>query len=249
LAYLGLIVAVRVDALRENWHTTAKTMRYGMLLFCVGGMLIIAGWVSQMLWGWAVPDIIKWPDNPITIPEYSITLELKAARRVMLTKKYGLYLTRTGWVVGLDITANDEQGQPLSLLSSSRDKLRRTLQVILTGTPPEAFFLISESELVFRIHQLDNNFNAPIFAQVFRSASGELLAEVPLVQEEDLVVENTLVAIKHFQLPQYRATYNPGAPIESAGIIMLLLYVFIPTKINIHNQQNIYEFGVQNTTG
>jgi hypothetical protein len=148
----------------------------------------------------------------------------------MWTEKYGIYLLRTGWATGLDITATDEEGQPLSMLRTSKDELHDNLQVILIGAPPEAFFLTPETELVYRLHQLEDKYNAPIFAQVYRSASGELLAEVPLIHGEGLVVETTRITVTRLQLPRYRILYNPGAPIESTGLVLLLACVFMQAR-------------------
>jgi hypothetical protein len=153
-----------------------------------------------------------------------------------VTEKYGTYLIRTGWAVGLDIAAFDERGQPLTMLRSTKDKLQENLQVILSGSPPEAFFLIPETQLVYRLHQLENKYNAPIFAQVYRSASGQLLAEVPIKNGEDLIVEATRLTITYHQIPRYRVVYNPGAPIESAGMVLLFIYAFMQAK-NASNGQ------------
>ncbi len=230
LALLGLLVAVRVDTLRESWHNMRSTARNAALLFCIGSIFVVSGWAMQMLWGWAVPEIINWPNTPIVIAEHNLSLSPMPPRPLLRTKKYGLYLIHTGWTVGLDITAADEEGQSLSMLRSSKDKLHQDLQVILTGTPPEAFFLTPESELVYRLHQLEDKHDDPIFVQVYRSASGELLAEVPLKDDEDLVVETTHVSIARTQLPRYRIFYNPGAPIEGAGVVLLLVCVFLQAR-------------------
>ena len=105
----------------------------------------------------------------------------------------------------------------------------------MTGTPPEAFFLTAETELVYRLYQLEDKYTAEIFAQVYKSASGELLAEKSLVSGEDLVVETTHVSITRLQLPRYRVIYNPGAPIESTGLILLLVCVFMQTGTVINH--------------
>lgn len=229
LALLGLLAAVRIDTLRESWHTMRSTARHALLLFCIGSVLVISGWMMQMLWGWAVPELAHWLNTPISIAEHNLSLSPKPPRSLLWTEKYGIYLIRTGWAVGLDITAADEDGQPLSMLRSSKDELHQELQVILTGTPPEAFFLTPESELVYRLHQLEDNCDAPVYAQVYRYPSGELLAEVTLQQGEDLVVETTHVSISRTQLPRYRILYNPGAPIEGLGVVLLLACVLLQT--------------------
>jgi len=235
LGYLGLLVAVRADYLREHWHTVNRSIRRTILLFCIGSFLVIAGWAGQMLWGWAVPETVNWPHTPIVVPEHGLSLSPHNAKSIILTGKYGIYLLRTSWAVGLEITAADESGNPLSMLRSSKDELHENLQLTLTGTPPEAFFLIPETELVYRLHQLENRYNAPVYVQVYRSASGELLAEVPLKQNEDIVVETTHISVVRQQLPRYRILYDPGAPIEAGGLVILLVLAFVPASKILDN--------------
>jgi hypothetical protein len=230
LAFLGLLAAVRIDALRETWRKMRSAVHYAPLLFCIGGFLIISGWAIQMLWGWAVPETVNWSNTPIVIAEHTLTLSPKPSRLLVWTEKYGVYLIRTGWAVGLEITAADDAGRPLSMLRSSKDKLQDNLQVILTGTPPEAFFLTPETELVYRLHQLEDKYDAPIFAQVYRSASGELLAEAVLKDGEDFVVETTHVSMTRTKLPRNRILYNPGAPVEAAGMILLTASVILQAR-------------------
>ncbi len=225
LALLGLLTAVRIDTLWESWRRMRIAARNTLLLFCIGSILVISGWMIQIVWGWAVPEIVTWSGTPITITEHNLTLAPKPPGSLLWTEKYGIYLIRTGWAVGLDIVAADEMGQPLEMLRSSKDELHQELKVILSGAPPEAFFLIPETELVYRLHQLEDNYNAPVNAQVYRSASGELLAEVTLIDGENLVVETTNIAITRSQLPRYRILYNPGAPLEGLGVILMLACV------------------------
>jgi hypothetical protein len=259
LAFLGLLIAVRIDMVRASWDTLRNTKRRMILLFCIGGMLIIAGWVAQILWGWAVPEVINWPNTPIVIAEHSITLSARKPWSIFLTEKYGTYLIRTGWAVGLNITAFDENGQSLPMLRSTRDELQDSLQVVLSGSPPEAFFLVPDTQLVYRLHQIENKHYAPVFVQVYRSASGELLAEVPfhgpdiihnssfsvqvyrsasgellaevpLQNGPDIIVETTRISMNGLYLPRYRVVYNPGAPIEGVGLVLLLVCVLMRAK-------------------
>lgn len=225
LAFLGLLVVVRIDYLSASWHTLRPMLRFAALLFCLGGVLIIGGWAIQMIWGWAEPDIVIWPNTPFSVETHNVTLSAKPQHPFLLTEKYGLYLIRTGWGVGLDIKATDSQGNPLPMLRSSKDNLREQLQVILTGSPPEAFFSTPKTELIYRLHQLENGADAPLMAQVYRSASGELLAETPLTDGENLVVEGTSVSITRTKLSRYRLLYNPGAPIEGIGILAIAVSI------------------------
>lgn len=223
LSFLGVLVMVRIDKLRELWKTMRTISRTVSLFFCIGGALVIGGWAAQMVWGWAEPDIVTWPSTPLVIEEHNVTLLSKPPHIFHWTEKYGLYLLRTGWAVGLDITAADPQGNPLLMLRSSKDQLLERLQVIVTGSPPEAFFSTPETELVYRLHQLENRADAPLIAQVYRSASGELLAETPLNEGETLDVEDTSLSIIRTKVPRYRLVYNPGAPIELTGLIAIAM--------------------------
>ena len=66
LALLGLLAAVRIDTLWESWRRMRIAARNALLLFCIGSILVISGWAMQMLWGWAVPEIVNWPGTPIS---------------------------------------------------------------------------------------------------------------------------------------------------------------------------------------
>ncbi|MDF1513494.1 MAG: hypothetical protein P1S60_06765 [Anaerolineae bacterium] len=222
LACLSVLVVVRVDMLRANWQEMQQLGRSAGLLFCIGGVLVITGWAIHLLWGWAIPEITVWPEMPIVVSERNLSLSPKPSRRLIWSEIYGVVLIRTGWSVGLEITAADEQGQPLVMLRSSKDEPQEKLKVILTGTPPEAFFLTPRTELVYRLHQVEDRYNAPVYAQVYRSASGKLLAEVLLDEHKPLMVETTHVTVQRLQLPSYRIIYNPGAPIEGVGLVLLM---------------------------
>ena len=74
LAWLALIVAARFDDLLEHWKEWLRSRRWLQVLVCVAGVLILAGWGMQTLWGWKQSDVIAWPETPIAIPERGMTL-------------------------------------------------------------------------------------------------------------------------------------------------------------------------------
>jgi hypothetical protein len=229
LAWLALIVAARCDDLLERWKETTHFRRWLHALACVAGVLIIAGWGMQTVWGWKQSDVIVWPATPITIPERGLTLPPRAnvfpGRFIPLrTGRYGLYLVPKGSSVGLVVQAFDEQGQILPVSPSARDEPQNDLRLALTVEAPEAYFALPQVGYVFRISRL-READAPIQVQVYRSADGELLVETTLREDGVLFADNVRLELQRTALPRFEAVYNPGAPLESVGILALLVAI------------------------
>lgn len=229
LAWLALIVAARFDDLFEHWKERTRSRRRLQVLACVAGVLIIAGWGIQTVWGWKQSDVIAWPATPITIPERGLTLpardDVSPSRFMPLrTGQYGLYFVPKGNSVGLIVQAFDEQGQVLPLSPSARDEPQDALRLALTGEAPEAYFALSQVGYVFRISRLRET-DAPIQVQVYRSADGKLLVETTLQDDGALFADEVRLEIQRDALPRYEAVYNPGAPLEAVGMLALLIAV------------------------
>lgn len=230
LAWLALIVAVRCADLLEHWKESMRSRRWLQVLACVAGVLIIAGWGMQTVWGWKQSDVIVWPTAPITIPERGLTLPARddvSPNRFMplLTGQYGLYFVPKGSSVGLVARALDEQGQVLPLSPSARDEPQDALRLALTVEAPEAYFALPQVGYVFRISRL-REAAAPIQVQVYRSADGKLLVETTLQDDGTLLADNVRLELQRNALPRYEAVYNPGASVEAVGMLALLVAVF-----------------------
>ncbi len=221
LGLLALLVAANLDRMREGWsHWAWSAERIGRLTLAVGGILVILGWTGQMLWGWREPEIIAWPDTSIVVPERALTLEQPTGPMGVWQGRYGLYTVPRGKRVGLEVQATDVDGEPVMLLPSVDEAPQAMLRIAFTTQEPEAFFAAQASGLVFRMVQ----FSDAIQVQVYRSASGELLAETQLEPDETIVVlqiDAVEVAITRTLLPRYEIVYNPGALPEGLGMAAL----------------------------
>ena len=232
LAWLALIVAARFDDLLEHWREWSRSRRWLQVLACVAGVFIIAGWGMQTLWGWKQSDVIAWPATSIAIPERGLTLpardSVSQGRFIPLpTGQYGLYFVPKGSSVGLVVQASDAQGQVLPLSPTARDEPQAELRLALTVETPEVYFALPQIGYVFRFSRLQET-DGPIQAQVYRSADGELLVETTLQDEEllgnyVLFVDDVRLEVQRYALPRFEAVYNPGAPLESVGMLALLV--------------------------
>jgi hypothetical protein len=228
-AWLALIVAARFDDLLEHWKETAWSRRWIQALACVAGVLIIAGWGMQTVWGWKQSDVIAWPATPITIPERGLTLpardDVSYNRFIRLRSgQYGLYFVPKENSVGLVVRASDQKGQVLPLSPSARDEPQEELRLALTVETPESYFALPQVGYVFRISRL-REAAAPIQVQVYRSADGELLVETTLQGDGVLFADDVRLELQRDALPSFEAVYNPGAPLEGVGMLVLLVAV------------------------
>lgn len=223
LICLALLFAVRIGVLRETWATFSHGQRARGLLFCAGSLLVIMGWGMQTLWGWKQHQVIAWPETSVVVPDRGLTLPPQDRRWNLWAGRYGLYLLPKGDSIGVTVQATDQQGAVLALLPSARSDPQQQLRLALTTESPEAYFALSEVDLVFRISQLQGE--KSIQAQVYRSASGELLAETTLEGDGTLFTDDIRLKLDLDVLPRYEAVYNPGAWIEGAGMLMLAVVV------------------------
>ena len=235
LAWLALIVAARCGDLLEHWQEWARSRRWLQVLACVAGVLIIGGWGMQTLWGWKQSDVIVWPATPIAIPERGLTVsardDVSHSRFIPLrTGQYGLYFVPKGSSVGLVVQASDAQGELLPLSPSARDEPQDELRLALTVEMPEAYFALPQVGYVFRLSRLPEA-DAPIQAQVYRSADGELLVETTLEGESVLFANDVRLEVRRYALPRFEAVFNPGAPFEGIGMLALLVAVFLHRRL------------------
>ncbi len=220
LVLLALIVTTRAGDAIEQWHAFSRPRRWLQVLSCVGGMLMMAGWGTQTLWGWKESNIIAWPGEPIAIPDRGLTLTPQHSSGALFTERYGLYLVPKENSVGLIVQAVNEREQVLPLSPSARDEPQDELRIALTDETPEAYFALPEIGFVYRLSRLRED-GTPIQAQVYRSADGELRAETLLQGSGVLPADDVQLQITRFALPSFEAVHNPGAPVEGIGMLVL----------------------------
>lgn len=218
LIVLALLVATRLGDVIEQWNRLAHACRWLRVLSCVAGVLVLAGWGAQTLWGWKQSNVIVWPGEPITIPDAGLTLPPQNV--ALFTRHYGLYLIPKGQSVGLVVQAVNGQGQVLPLSPSARDEPQAELRIALTDETPEAYFALPQVGVIFRTSLLRED-DTPIQAQVYRSSDGELLAETTVQGNGSLPADDVQLQITRYALPRFEAVYNPGAPVEGIGMLVL----------------------------
>lgn len=227
LGFVALIVVAHGDSLRaDHEQPEPPPGRAISWMLALGGLLIIAGWTGQMVWGWREPDVTAWPGAVITTPERGLSVAQPQGAIGIWPGQYGLYVIRRGARVGLQIQATDQEGDPYLLLPSVGEEPQETLRVDFSWQAPETFFAVPAANLIFRLNQ----FEEQISVQAYRSASGELLAEVTIQTGEPQMVTIGEVAIDftQFALPRYEVVYNPGALVEGVGTLLFVAGVVAP---------------------
>ncbi len=253
LALLGLVVVATADRMREAWQATPWSAtpwshsRSGQLLICLGGLLIIGGWAGQMSAGWREPEVIVWPDDPIVIEARDLTIAQPAGPIGIWKGGYGHYVIARGKRVGLEASAADATGASLPLLPAVNEAPLEMLRLTFTTQQPEAFFAITEAELIFRLNQVSEG----IQVQAYRSASGEPLTET-LLEPGDatalLPLRTAEVSIAQTLLPRYEVVYNPGAAFEGLGMTLLALGVVLSPGGATREQDAVSEGAAPDST-
>ncbi|HNT75187.1 MAG TPA: hypothetical protein PKH77_09230 [Anaerolineae bacterium] len=216
----GLILVIRLADLGEHWAEWSRGWRWRQVGIIAGGVLFIGGWGAYMVWGWAEPDLIAWPQAPLAIAERGLTLP--EPHFPLLTRHYGVYLIPQGQTPGVEVrafTIPPQGGAPSSLALSrtARSAPEETLRWAFTPQAPETYFTIPDAELIFRISQSADVNNPSLQLQAYRSASGDLVTEMEFNANQDLVLDEIQVQIQYARLPCLTAIYNPGALFQILG--------------------------------
>jgi hypothetical protein len=245
LTLLGLAIAVRVGTLREMWSSLPPQRRWLHGSICAAGLLVIAGWGTQMLWGWKESEVIAWPQQEISISARGISLPPQTGRFHLWSGKYGLYLIPKGESIGLEIQAVDEQGQTLPLEVSTRSEPQGKLLIAFTAQTSDAYFALSKAGYIFRVSQQEGATVPQIRVQAYRFASGELLTETVLDDDGALFVDGLHLQIDIATLPRFEAVYNPGALPEALGVLLLavgaVVHKALPGRIRQSDVESLEE--------
>jgi hypothetical protein len=226
LGFAALLAVANLDRLRDERPEPPSWDWVARLMVCIGGCLIIGGWMGQLLWGWREPEVTAWPGTEIALPERDLAVPQPQGPIGVWPGRYGLYVITRGARVGLQIQAADQEGGRLSLLPSVGEEPRETLRVDFSWQAPEAFFAVPEANLIFRLNQLADR----IAVQAYRSASGELLAETDIRADgpQTVNVGEVDMVVTPLELPRYEVAYNPGALVEGVGTMLLAVGAFAP---------------------
>jgi hypothetical protein len=218
LGAIGVLACVQLATLGERHHEFTTGRRRRTLILGLSGVLVLLGWFAHIQWGWIESGVIAWPDQPVTVRDRELPSIPSNGSVPTWTRYYGLFLVPEGERTGLIIRAFDDEGASLSLLSSVRDEPEAVMRAILTDPSPETFFAVPEAGIIFRLSQWQDQ----VQVQAYRSASGELLAEVPLSSETPLLIESVTLDVDTQPLSRYRAVYNPGAVFEVVGMLGII---------------------------
>ena len=221
LALLALVLTAHLDAFVKAWPDVSPRVRARRFLPITGGILLLLGWGMHTLWGWTEPNLTAWPESPLEIPHQEITLS-PPHRFALWHGVYGLYLIPEGHGLGVEVEASEADGTSLPLLPSRREEPQHQLSLVLTTAAPDAYFALPEAEYVFRLSYLVESPSLQV--QAYRSASGELLTEAILGDDGTLSINNgneVQLSFRTFDIPQFDAVYNPGAPFEAIGLGLL----------------------------
>ncbi len=219
MAFLAAVVVVRWVALAEAWAALPSHRRRVYVLTGLGGLCLLLGWELYARLGWVVPDIVAWPDQPLTVPGYP-ALELPSGNRSLLwSGHYGLFLLPHGDVVGLEVWATDMQGETLLLATRAGDRER--LRFAFSPAQMEVFFALPEVGYGFRVNYAEGQ----VRLQAYRLATGDFLAEITVTREDALIMEGAVLHLGRRTVHRWAAVYNPGAPWTVGGVLLLALGV------------------------
>jgi len=223
LALLTLVLAARCARLGERWNDLTPGDRALRLSPLLGGLLLLIGWGVQLHYSWIESGVSVWPRETITLPAHDLTLTAPADAKWFTPRTLSLYLVRESHGLGLDITASEEDGDPIPLLPSAQGEPRERLRLILTPQSPDVYFALPSSRFIFRLTLLAPSPEPQFRVQIYRGSGGELLSETVLQDEEQLFVEDLQLHFKNTRLSQLRVIYNPGAPLMGVGGSLLLV--------------------------
>lgn len=219
LGLLGLVTLVRLADLGERWAGWGRGWRWRQAGLIAGSLLFIGGWGAAVLGGWVEPNLVAWPQSPLAIAERGIVLD--EPRFPLLTRQYGLYLLPQGQAPGLEVRAFAANGEnpavPLGLSRAVRSSPEEMLRLAFTAQTPEAYFTLPDAGLIFRISQSPDADDPRLQLQAYRSASGDLVAEVQFDADRTLAIDDVQVQIQYTMLPRLTAIYNPGALFQILG--------------------------------
>ncbi len=223
LALLALVLMARATTLRERWSALARLTRARKLLLLAGLLCLLGGWVTHLRWGWSEAGIHAWPGESVELSRSGISLPAVEESRRFQWREFGLFLFQEELALGLNIQARNGEGDVVPLLLSSQSAAQQRLRLILNSQLPDGYFGIPEADLVFRVTLLQSPPEPEFHVQIYRSSSGVLLTETVLRSGGVIFADKLQLQLNSLAVPQWRAVYNPGAPITFAGWGLLVI--------------------------
>lgn len=223
LVALTFVALARTARLFERWGRIRAFGRAVQIVILAGALLLLIGWGVQMRTGWIETGVSAWPEETTTLASHDLSLTLPEDPGWITLERYGLYLIREEMGLGLEISAEDENGTQLPLLTSAQGESEENLRLILTPQSSDAYFALPANRLIFRLTLQASPPDSQIRVQIYRGSGGELLTETTLQGRGTLFADNLRLQIEETPLSQLRVVYNPGAPLAAIGSGLLLL--------------------------
>lgn len=209
---------------RQGWRETGAAI--ARTAACLGPLLLLLGLLVNQRWGWRVDGLVGRPGEPLDVPGHGrIPLRLVPSGIRSASPGVAVYVTDSG--PELRVRAYDASGNPLPLQRTPRDAAQRELVLRLFPNVPEAFFAISDGELIGRASALDMyslSAESPLYLQLFRPPSGDQVYQTELTGEEvELEVEGMRLRIIRSSYLLLAASHSPGRWLQEVGIVLTAL--------------------------
>jgi len=217
LVFLVMVTLVRSINLLTQWGAMTKARRRWLSLICLSSLMFISGWSLHTLWGWAEADIIVWPQRAIILPEHDIVLPQTQVSFPLITSKFGLYLLPQGSNQALTVKVPDSHISSFMLSQAVHSIPTAVLNFAFTPRNPEAYFMIVDTDLIFRVIQAPEYARGALHLQVYRSASGEVLDALTFDAAYTFSMKDVQLNLEPAVLPRFKAIYNPGAFLQLVG--------------------------------
>lgn len=230
-ALLVLVIITRGARLMERWNEFTSYGRGLQMVIFLGTLLLFIGWGVQLRTGWIETGVSAWPGETIVLPSHGKTLEAPRDTSSLSLGGYGLYLLREDLGLGLNVAAEDEDGDLVPLRTSAQGDAQDALRLILSPRDPDAYFALPSSRLIFRVTLQASPPDPQFRVQIYQGAGGELLTETTLEGSGTLFTDDLRVKMESTPLPQLRVVYNPGAPLTLVGGIVLVMGVLAETTV------------------
>lgn len=191
------------------------------LLAHAGALLLLAGLLLSLRWGWQVADLVLQGGERTALRggDKWARVDDDAAK---VTHSRGLVAFIKERGPGVRIRAVDDRGRPLSLKRTARAEATTQLTMTLAD---DRYFAIPEAQMVFHLESRYDNPRSPVDVQIYRSPPGRLITEK--VTEKGGSAQFTLegVTVEFIRTPYARvtATFNPGRGLTAVGLVCLIV--------------------------
>lgn len=193
-----------------------------LLLAHGGALLILTGLLLTYLWGWRVEGLVVQSSEQVTLPGIEKWVAWDEGTR-KVRHSPGIVTSVEECGPGVQVTATDGAGQPLSLKQATETDPVTDLTIALTE---DRYFAIPQAHLVTRLtpqpgHAIEAH--TPALVQIYRSPPGQLIAETIVEGDTELAVADVTLQLVSVPYARLTATFNPGLWPTGIGIILSIV--------------------------